>query len=326
MGLLLSVMLKHLNYSTNPFWCIVDSPSGGWNKTGLLLAIACLMERNSRPVEAFPASLKSEDALKKEDSAGRPFQPISKLQETVVAIGLGGLIHMIQTFLTDAGTVISWTWTGYPVSGPTLHPHAAIVVAVSSLSISFSDSVSPMSIPFNLVGLMSATVLYARQDWVGFLGGLGLVSYLSAMLPHYLRGASACSPARVYGIALLVNIVLDVLSVITTAYAFVPYGHLLRERTDLVLGFSMLAIALGGLMMRGVALPEDHRLPVRARVKSDRVQRWTVVLGFCFSFVASVYGYQKTIEKNPVPYYPDLRMFTGGIWTVSRFLLVKDGS
>jgi len=109
----------------------------------------------------------------------------------------------------------------------------------------------PDNSTFDVVGCCGAYALYAYSDWIGFFGGLVLVFYIMAVLPQILRAASAGSPGSTFGNALLLTCVLDVVSVVTAAYAFVPYGHLFRERTDLVLIFSM------GCVMMGSAISQE---------------------------------------------------------------------
>ena len=311
-GLVIVNLLKYLNHSINPFWASADAASGGWNKTGLVLGALSLAEYAYRPLELFPAPPITNLPEKKDQTfIARP----TKLQQYLISLGFGALIHLIQTFITDAGTIIAWTWTGYPINGPTLHPFAGVIIAAASVGLVLG--VDPFSPTFAALGCMGAIVLYALPDWPGFLGGIMLVIYLMAVLPHYIRAASACSPASTFGNALLVKCILDVLSVVTAAYAFVPYGHLLRERTDLVLGFSMSCIVLGGLASRQLTLPGAERLQLRSRLRMKVISRWTMLASVTLSILACAVSYEKMPTSSPEPYYPNHRIFSGGIWTVS---------
>ena len=311
LGLVTTVLIKYLNYSTNPLWATAHRASGGWNGTGLVLAALALHEYAHRPVSLFPAPPTSEHKDK-------PIPPVvsTKLQRILVPIGLGSLIHMIQTFITDAGTIIAWTWTGYPVKGPTLHPFAGEVIAAAALSLILP--VRSLGTAWSGFGAGGAYLLYRYPDWIGFYGGLILVIYLLSTFPAFVLIASALPPAQTLGGALVVNIVLDVASVITAAYAFVPMGWILRERTDLVVGFCMLSIVAAAMVSTSIDLPGPERMQARSKLRIAQTTRWTLYASVVMSILGLAASYGKIPSAQPVPYYIDHRIFTGGIWTVSR--------
>jgi hypothetical protein len=108
-------------------------------------------------------------------------------------------------------------------------------------------------------GAWCAWVMYAKSGWEGYTGGLGYAVFLMPMLPLAFgraaaaaarrprsRGAEHAKDARsiweeetelnvaqVYAGAMGVYCALNVASIFTVAYAFVPGGVYLRERTDL---------------------------------------------------------------------------------------------
>ncbi|WWD19737.1 hypothetical protein CI109_104201 [Kwoniella shandongensis] len=293
----------------------------GWNKTGLVFAAFALLEYHYRPLDLHPAQPLDHPLAKKKDSTAITGRP-TLAQQRLVTVGLGALIHLIQTFVTDSGTIISWTWTGYPVKGPTLHPFAGVVIAAAATgTVSKHDVLRPI---WSVVGCMTAAVLYIFPDWLGFIGGTVLVAYLTSVFPAYIRAASTLPPGSTFGNALLVKIVLDVVSVVTAAYAFVPMGWLLRERTDLVLGFCMVAVAVGAYAARGIPLIAIQMIPVRSRRRIQSTARWTLISSALLSVVSITIGYSKLPTSAPIPYYPDHKIFTGGIWTV-HFGVDKEG-
>ncbi|OWZ55107.1 calcofluor white hypersensitive protein [Cryptococcus neoformans 125.91] len=321
LGMVVVMLLKYANKSTNPFWCLVNEASGGWNKTGLVLATICLAEFACRPTDLHPASpLVDSSAKKTEQQIPKPLP--TKMHTRLITVGLGTLIHLLQTFMMDAGTIISWTWTGYPIKGPTLHPHAGFVIAAASVGL-----IAPrfaLTPAWSLLGCISAYVLYFYPDWIGFYGGLGLTTYLTSITPAYIRAASACNPATTFGNALLVNIIFDVASVVTTAYAFVPLGWTLRERTDLIFGGCMLATAIGGWASNSLALPTTSELPLRTQRRTKAVAQFTLIATAFLSISSVIFGYSQVPTEKPVPYYPEHRIFSGGIWTV-HFGVDKEG-
>ena len=304
LGLAITMLLKYINYSTNPLWATTDASSGGWNKTGLLLAAIGLAEYALRPASLFPAPPPVEEEKDKpvvlETNRG---------QRAALMLGFGSIIHMLQTFNMDAGTIISWTWTGWPLTGPVLNPSAGLVIATAAFG-----AINYPPVPIWPVGLLGAFVLYRYPDWMGFYGGIAVVGFLASTFPKIVRAASALSPARTFGRAHLVNIVLDIASVVTAAYAFVPLGWLLRERTDLILGFCMLSIAWAEMVSMSIRLPESVFARSLARIQLFRSLNLVavtivVVIGFARSYAK--------MQVVPAPYFPEHRIFSGGIWTVS---------
>ncbi|ORX35356.1 Frag1/DRAM/Sfk1 family-domain-containing protein [Kockovaella imperatae] len=309
LGITITLLFKYVNASTNPLWATTDWNSGGWNITGLALAAAALFEYACRPVDLHPAPPTTHTKDKP-----NPVPVVSRTHTAMMAIGLGSFIHMIQTFVSDPGTIIAWTWTGFPVKGPTLHPYAGVVIAVACLGVLTSGQQnSPMA---HLVGFGGIICLYVYPDWLGFLGGLALIYYLVSIAPDYIRAGSALPPAATFGNALLVNCILDVVSVVTAAYAFVPYGWLFRERTDIVLLFCMSTIALGSWASSSIKLPGNDRLYPRSVARMEGIDRRSKIAAVILSILALAAGYAHIPSKPPVPYYPEHRIFSGGIWAV----------
>ncbi|WWC64717.1 uncharacterized protein I303_107328 [Kwoniella dejecticola CBS 10117] len=320
LGLAISLLLKYANHSTNPLWAISHPASGGWNKTGLVLAALSLIEYHLRSIDLHPAPPLPSFREKKDLPSSSP--AYTKRQRRLVTVGLGALIHLTQTFVTDAGTILSWTWTGYPIKGPTLHPFTGVVITVASLGVLHQHKrLQPM---FTILGALGAIMLYRYPDWLGFAGGLLLIFYLQAIFPTYIRVASVFKPGQTFGYALLTTILLDVVSVVTAAYAFVPMGWVFRERTDLVLGFCMAATVAGWLITRDIKLPEGPAIPLRSQRRVKFTKRYTIISSVVLSIISIGYSCSKLPTKVPIPYYPDHKIFSGGIWTV-HFGLDKEG-
>jgi len=312
LGLAITMFLKYLNFSTNPFWCTVDSASGGWNKTGLVLAALALLEYYHRPTDLFPAPPLPAGGVEK--SASQTSDKTKPYGRLAVIIGLGSFIHLIQTFLSDSGTMIAWTWTGYPIRGPTLHPFAGVVIASVCLGLNLGKLAETRS--WGLVGVIGTTTLFLFPDWLGFAGGIALTIYLTALIPSYFRIASVGPPSTIWGHALLVNCLIDVISVVTTAYAFVPLGWLVRERTDLVLIFTITMMEFGRWFGSSLDFPSTQQLATRSRTRISRTNRWTILSSLCLAVISLAASYNKIPTSTPELYHPDHRLFTAGIWTV----------
>lgn len=291
-------LLKHMNSSINPFWASTDATSGGWNKTGLAMMGLSILEVSNRSPGLFPGA----PALVKD-------KPLPTQSANIaVAVGFGALVHLLHTFATDTGTILAWTWTGYPVKGPTLHPYGGLVMATLVLAAGLRLD-SRLSLALVFVGTAG---VYAMSDWIGYAFGLIAVVGLITTFPPYLQSVSALPLAHTVGWAMAVYGLLDVVSVVTVAYAFIPFGHLLRERTDLVLSLSCLAIAFGSKTYHPPAMtPRSQR-----RIASTR--RFSYISVSLLAVVSIAYGYWKIPRSQPIP-CSDHRIFSGGIWTVSFF-------
>jgi PGAP2IP, second transmembrane domain len=155
------------------------------------------------------------------------------------SIGLGGLIFSLHCFLTDSGTLVAYSWTGYPITGPVPGFHGYLTLMAMALGIIISNSTvktmvcHPIWMAF---GALSSYLMYQWRGWPGYIAGLCLSVFLTSLIPVIIRIVSLHgkhSPGKVYFTAWLVVCLLDFANVWTVAYAFVPAGWLLRERTDM---------------------------------------------------------------------------------------------
>lgn len=228
-------------------WPIVNEKSGGWNKTGILLAILALYEyyTRSRPKTTSP----SEDGTQ-QDNVVKPRKSASQAaQESWLpaSLALGSLLFTLHQLLADSGTLITWSWTGYPITGPVPNLHGAITLVTQAVGLlaplglaTFFTSNTPQSKaqgvldgPLSLLshpawfalGAASAYTLYAYDDWVCYAGGLAFAVFLMSIVPSVLHRAAMAAQGgnahKVFFTAWLVVSVLDFVSTMTVAYAFV---------------------------------------------------------------------------------------------------------
>jgi len=313
-GLLICLVCKYSAYSNNPFWPILDEASGGWNKTGLFISALAIAEQYYRPNNLFaspPTGFK--------DKPLANAVVTTRFQRVSIIFGLGSLVHLLQTFLSDSGTVIAWTWTGFPITGPTLHPWAAVMICAAALGVLTR---LPLRNPLTwAIPFPAAALLVWTQDWLGFIGGLVLTWYIVAITPTIFRAASALSP-DVWGHAMWWNNFLDVASVFTVAYAFVPFGWILRERTDFIMLILLLPIpfALSAAAQLEPELPGKAQLQPRSVSRIRLVKKWTGIATVALALSGIAIGIERksvTAEvRKPVPYHPEYRIFSGGIFTV----------
>lgn len=89
-----------------------------------------------------------------------------------------------------------------------------------------------------MFGAASTYVMYTYKNWLGYAGGFGVAMWLMSILPVVFGSAAedirgGKSVAKIFGAAMFLYCVFHVAGVFTVAYAFVPGGIYLRERTDL---------------------------------------------------------------------------------------------
>ena len=240
-------------------WPIVDEKSGGHHKSILALSALALAEFITRPASSpYPPALflSSSHSSTKQTPSKHTARPNANAHENAKAgpwlpsaLALGALLYALHERLTDPSTLVAWSWTGYPLTGPHPHAHAPLTLVAQALGVALALSASsprPASFlahpAWCMLGMVSACVLYARKDWAGYLGALAHAVFLVSIAPQVLRAAGAAArgagdtgrrTARVFVTAWATWVVLLFSGTFTVAYAFVPGAGSFRERTDL---------------------------------------------------------------------------------------------
>lgn len=269
--MLLANVLKMANRGNNPVWPFINHKADGWNNTCILLALVAIYEYHTRPslADSVSAPTKADSVPIEKNKPAKPTgTPDLRLSPTRAALPLGALLFSIHNLLGDATTLIAWSWTGYAdraPRGPQPHVYGALTIFAMSLGLLFGlqgelrkgSTRSAVCHPAWLAfGAGAAWVMYAKSDWAGYAGGLGEAMFLMSLLPaavaHAARGVGTGDGAQtegksqkadtehagtrvaaVYTATLGTYCVLNLASIFTVAYAFVPGGVYLRERTDL---------------------------------------------------------------------------------------------
>lgn len=262
LGVLVSSLLKQANRSNNPgmevscnhlhlrpqpsssfpVWPFIDHKAGGYNKTGLLLALLAIYEYYSRSHTTMAGAPKANSKSQRSWLSG--------------ALPLGSLLFSIHDLLSESSTLIAWSWTGYEnrlPRGPVPHLHGSLTILamalglyLAHLSAANSRLTKAISHPlWFLFGAGNSYVMYSYRNWTGYAGGLGVAVFLMSILPLVFWAAAdtavgrrepgdrGLNIAKTYTTALAVYCILNLLSIFTVAYAFVPGGVYFRERTDL---------------------------------------------------------------------------------------------
>lgn len=216
-------------------WPFVNETSGGYNKAGITLAILAITEFAYRPTVQPKAN-----NAKPAKAATAPHYDTPWI---FGAFSLGGLIFSLHCLVSDPSTLIAWSWTGYPITGPIPSQHGSLTHIAQALGLGLAallagSGSNTLSHPLYLaLGSASAYVMYAYKDWTGYAGGLGVAAFLTSLIPTVLARARAAAQmggvAKTAAVTWLVVSLFDVASLFTVAYAFVPGGEYFRERTNL---------------------------------------------------------------------------------------------
>lgn len=239
-------------------WPFINAESGGYNKTGLALAILALVELATR------SRIPSNNIMTPHKGQQTHWLPVS--------LALGSLVFSIHNLLADSSTLITWSWTGYENGvprGPLPHVYSALTIVVQCVGLAVGTYASSVSVAqasaegdltqkdkiansnivwliishpgFYSFGATSTYVLYKYKNWVGYIGGLGVAFFLTCAIPvvfHQIilvtnNNKRQNNLGRTFGTAFLVYCLMILASIFTVAYAFVPGGVYFRERTDL---------------------------------------------------------------------------------------------
>jgi hypothetical protein len=308
-GLITSSIVKFAYQTSNPIWPIAHAANGGLNGIGFGIAVlAVLRSTRKSPVAGSELAIQG----RKEGSS------------VLAAFGLGGLFFALHSLLSDSSTMILWVWEGYPVRGPIAAPHGAVTILAMGGGLALGLFKEHLARSWTLYGIGSigATLLTLYSHWTGYFGALILTTYLTAVSVPLIASAARKSPATTFGLGFLVYNFMVLFHVWVVAYAFVPGGPLVRERTDWVMTTTMLLIGCG--VFTSVSSTPAAQRKRANKFLNSRLQRsyYLYVLGFLQLLSVSI-GFLRFPTYDYVPYHKDDKILTAGIWTI-HFSLDND--
>ncbi|EGW34492.1 uncharacterized protein SPAPADRAFT_65626 [Spathaspora passalidarum NRRL Y-27907] len=302
LGLLATSISKYLNFSNNPIWPIMHNENGGYNNIGLFLG---LLAAFFTPGPSF----KTEDSEKK--------KPVARTGGSILlaSLGFGGYFFAIQSYLSDSGTLATWSWNGFPITGPTPITGGPLQFATIIIALFITAKYHPnvfSGLGYNLVvGGGSAVVLYLFEGWLGYAGSLVYSFYLVSIGPIIWQGIVGYNIAGAFFLAFFVDIIISLGSVWIVAYAFVPGGPLLRERTDIILFSSFVSILAGVAnfnLRKGTIIKTTF-------ISGTFLKQTATILTVCTAIVLAAF-IKRYPTSAPVPYHADAQSFNAGIWCV----------
>jgi endonuclease/exonuclease/phosphatase family metal-dependent hydrolase len=310
-GLLASSIAKFAFWTNNPVWPIMHGPNGGWNKLGLAVAVLAIL-RSTRSTASSGADI--------------PAPGPTKGSATLTGLGLAGLFFAMHSLLSDSSTMILWVWEGYPVRGPLAVPHGAWTLLAMGFGLVlglFAPTFSRSWASYG-VGSIGAAVLTTSSHWLGYYGALALTVYVMALAPTLIAHGARHSPAKTFGFGFLIYNFMVLAHVWTVAYAFVPGGFLLRERTDYVMTAMMLLIGCGVFSMTGQPKSTTiQKYKGKPNPSASKLRSYYMYVLFGLELLAVAIAYLRFPSYNYTPYHPEEKSFTAGIWTI-HFSLDND--
>ncbi|RAO65321.1 uncharacterized protein BHQ10_001333 [Talaromyces amestolkiae] len=307
-GLVMSNVAKFAFQTNNPVWPTMNAENGGWNKFGLFLGVLAAIRSARQPSV----------------SGGDYYPPSGKKGSAILAgVGIGGVLFGVHSLLSDSSTMISWVWEGFPIRGPIQVPHGALTIFVMGAGYLFglyNPRLAGSWTAFG-VGSLGAAVLTCYSHWFGFYGGLTIAFYLMAVTPVLFASAVHHSPASTFGTGFCVWVFLTLFHVWVVAYAFVPGGPLVRERTDWLMTITMLCVGAGvfsGSVTNSGPSKKNFVNPNGRRQRSYYVYALAVL-----QLLAVAIAYLRFPTNDYAPYHKEDKVATAGIWTI-HFSLDND--
>ncbi|KAI9831199.1 MAG: hypothetical protein M1826_003864 [Phylliscum demangeonii] len=221
--------------------------------------------------------------------------------------------------------MILWGWEGYPVRGPLAVPHGALTIFAMAiglaLGLSYQDRTRSWA--FYGVGSAAAAIVTRGSSWFGYVGALATAAYLMALSPSLISATARLGKPATFGFGFLIYNLLVLAHVWVVAYAFVPGGPLLRERTDWVMTATMLFIG-AGLYSANYRSTSSQRARERRKLTPARkIRSYYLSILAALQLLAASIAYLRFPPYNYQPYHAPDRLVTAGIWTV-HFSLDND--
>lgn len=323
LGLTLSSLSKYAYWTNNPVWPILNDQTGGLNKIGLFVGLL------SAYYTHIPSNLLKFSKKNLEKLNDSKVEKTKNANSTFVsALGLGSFFFTLLAMLTDSSTMILWTWDGYPVRGPTPVPHGAITLTIMGVGIYSGYYNSKFSKFITILGVIGSIILYSFHGWLGYFGAILYTFWLSYISPICFEQAAYQynNISKFMFASFSITTILTLMHVWVVAYAFVPGGPLLRERTDIVLGLSTFAIAL--LIFKSPNDYKSEKITSTNDNKDDKnddvfyssksLKNLSAFGNFIISFLLLSYliSFNRFQYTVPKPYHPNSRLVTAGIWTI----------
>nr|POE90379.1 protein cwh43 [Quercus suber] len=306
-GLIASSIAKFAFWTNNPVWPIMNENTGGLNKIGILLfvlAIGRLFLRRGTMTDRSPSTF------------GKP-----KGSSLLAGLGLAGLFFALHSLLSDSSTMILWVWDGYPVRGPLAVPHGAWTIFAMGAGLVFGQFYPNLTRSWTAFGLgsLGAAVLTCFHHWTGYYGALVVTFYLTAVAPVLITNAVRFPPGRTFFIGFFFYNLMVFFHTWVVAYAFVPGGSLVRERTDWIMTTTMFMIGCGifsALQNSETATFNRTSYRPAPNPAARRQRSYYIYILLALQLLSAGVAYLRFPSYDYQPYHKDDKAITAGIWTI----------
>ncbi|TPX60434.1 hypothetical protein PhCBS80983_g01778 [Powellomyces hirtus] len=325
LGLMLSNIAKVYSFSNNPVWPTMRPENGGLNELGAAFGVIACLQVFFRTVAEQRSVVRTVDPKQKMvDELGVTVMRRNG-QWTAAAVGFGSLMFALHSMLTDSGIICLWATDGYPNPGPDPLLGGVAVLFCMGLGLLASRNQSfALSYAWWMAGTAGIMALYFLPQlstsgrFAGFAGGLVFAIYAMSIAPALIQQLSYFPIGRTMFVGLLTYSIMQLAHVWVVAYAFVPGGPLARERTHYVIGFMQFLLFLGTVSARSMlGAAEKREAPVDAhKARKHEYGRATSTLAILYVILAAIVGARMSLRAEVVPYHPEEKIATMGIWTV----------
>lgn len=279
---------------------MIRAENGGWNKLGLLLAVAAILRSTRR----------STDNRGGHEGVGGP-----QGSAALAGLGLGGLVFGMHCLLSDSSTMVFWVWDGYPVRGPLAANGGVITLLAMGGGIIHAIWLQEKAANWISVALLGtgAFLLTVYTHWFGYLGAVLMTIELMSLAQPLIASAARHGPMAI-GFGFFIYNLLVLANVWVVAYAFVPGGPLLREHTDWLMIATVLLIAIG---VFNLPIPKNAKTrPRMSRNGPARFRSYYIYILMGLELLAISVSYLRFPTNDYTPYHEDEKVITAGIWTI----------
>ena len=306
-GLIMSSLAKFACYTNNPVWPIMHAENGGWNKTGVGLAIISILISTRRPTD---------------NRGGLQSGGVPHGSAALAGLGLGGLFFGMHSLLSDSSTMILWVWEGYPVRGP-IAANGVLTLLAMGGGIAHALWLQDMAANWISVALLGlgAYLVTSYSYWIGYLGAILMATELMSLAFPLISSGARSGPVA-FGLGFLVYNILVLAHVWVVAYAFVPGGPLLREHTDWIMATTVLFISIGIYNVAASKSNGTSRSRL-SKVGPSRFKSYYIYALMALELLAISISYLRFPTNDYTPYHKDEKAITAGIWTI-HFSLDND--
>ena len=271
-------MIVRLAFVTHiPFWPLMIGSGDGWVSFGFWTSIVVLSLRGILQflrVGNTPKSIQ-----------------LPSVSSLPAGVGLGALLFFVNELVIEPSTISHWTVRGHPDIGPfSLGWHILpILLAIGCTTVPTSASLPRwVELIFGVISSILFCELAANDySYCGYSAGFCLIALALSRWPHIWQKLSRAPPGRSIFIGIMTYLILGVGQIYTVAFAFVPFGWYLREKSSWI--FAIGSLLLFGLSKEKQVSRKFHRVWPSLSV--------ILIVALCFRLYKPYYRDVSSVQK-----------------------------